>query len=35
MLQNPNEWKQLLESNNVHIEEEVEWPKDYKNLNRF
>lgn len=29
MIKHPLEWKKLLESPNPHLEEEVEWPKDY------
>lgn len=35
MMKHPMEWKKLLESNNPHLEEEVEWPKDYQGLNKF
>lgn len=35
MLANPVQWRTLLENPNVHLEEEVEWPKDFAHLNRF
>jgi dynein heavy chain len=35
MLANPAQWKVLAESPNVHLEEEVEFPKDFAHLNRF
>lgn len=35
MLANPTQWRSLVESVNVHMEDEVEWPKDYQHLNRF